>query len=125
VNVQNILRKWLEAAREIIGGPNVATVAALENKWFEFIFREYNTEDRKQYAYRSPEVTQCCISNHGQTKYVTKAIMSEGISLTKLLKTPKECFNEVSQRDIFQIRIIMKTTFVSDSHYFQSGVKSQ
>jgi hypothetical protein len=43
--------------------PHVVTVAALQNQWFKCVFREYNTEDRKHYAYRSlmHKVTQCCI----------------------------------------------------------------
>jgi hypothetical protein len=105
--------------------PNVATEAAFENQWFKFIFREYNTEDRKQYAYRVHKSHNVAFENHGQTTYLTKVILSECIPLTELHKTPKECFNEVSQRNTFRIRIFMKTTFVSDDHYSQSEVKAR
>lgn len=67
-----IVNEFIEYTKKMAGGrkrnywwPHVATVTAFENQWFKFIFREYNTEDRKQYAYRgikkSSQDTQCCI----------------------------------------------------------------
>jgi hypothetical protein len=47
------MKKMAVGRRSNYWWPHVVTVAALENEWFKFIFREYNTEDRKHYAYRS------------------------------------------------------------------------
>jgi hypothetical protein len=53
-----IVNEFTEDTKKIAGGrgrnywwPHVTTADALENQWFEFMFREYNTEETK------PQVT--------------------------------------------------------------------
>jgi hypothetical protein len=107
MNLQNIRRKWLEAARKIIAG-------RMWPRWLHLRISGLNLSSVntiQKTGSSAPTDLLTEFTSHTtlhlkiavrQRIYLTKVIISESISLTELLNTLEECFNEVSQRDTFR-----------------------